>query len=64
MSKSFSKARVSLTNREMKERSARREFKTRNARTDSIEILDRRFDYQQSDIYEMLNIQQSTHYVE
>ena len=62
MSKSYSNARVSLSQREMKERRQRREFKTRNARGDTVELLDRRFDYQQSDIYEMLNMRVDTHY--
>ncbi|TDW20440.1 hypothetical protein EV128_12570 [Rhizobium azibense] len=64
MSKSYSKARVSLTQREMRERAQRREFKTRNATTDSVELLDRRFDYQQIDIYEMLNMREETRYSE
>ncbi|MBX4911330.1 hypothetical protein HJA82_28890 [Rhizobium bangladeshense] len=64
MSKSYSKARVSLTQREMRERAQRREFKTRNATSDSVELLDRRFDYEQRDIYEMLNMRHDAHYHE
>jgi hypothetical protein len=64
MSKSYSAARVSLTERELRDRQKRRAFKTRNATGDSIELLDRRFDYQQIDIYEMLNMRQSESYAE
>ncbi|QIG69047.1 hypothetical protein EVB78_013 [Rhizobium phage RHph_N1_15] len=64
MSKSYSSARVSLTERELRDRQKRREFKTRNATSDSVELLDRRFDYQQIDIYEMLNMRHATQYSE
>ncbi|MBX5130789.1 hypothetical protein HJB53_30325 [Rhizobium lentis] len=64
MSKSYSSARVSLTERELRDRQKRREFKTRNATGDSVELLDRRFDYEQRDIYEMLNMRHDAHYHE
>ncbi|WP_276122695.1 hypothetical protein [Pararhizobium qamdonense] len=63
MSKSFSKARVSLTQRELLQRQKRREEK-RVSESANIELLDRRFDYQQSDIYEMLNMRHETRYHE
>lgn len=63
MSKSYSTMRVSLTQREMRDRQKRREAK-RATESAHFEMLDRSFDYQQSDIFEMLNIRQSESYSE
>ncbi len=65
MSRTFDRRdyRVSLTKREMRERQQRREAK-RVSETAHIELLDRRFDYQQDDIYEMLNMRHETRYSE
>jgi hypothetical protein len=42
----------------------KRRIEKRVSETAHIELLDRRFDYQQSDIYEMLNMRVSTSYAE
>ncbi|OCP21931.1 hypothetical protein BC361_25520 [Ensifer sp. LC54] len=63
MSKSYSTMRVSLTQREMRDRQKRREAK-RVLESAHFELLDRRFDYQQSDIFEMLNMRQNESYSE
>jgi hypothetical protein len=65
MSKSYDRQdkRVSISKREMLARQKRR-IEKRVSETAHIELLDRRFDYQQSDIYEMLNMRVSTSYAE
>ncbi len=65
MSRTFERRdyRVSMTKREMRERQKRREAK-RVPESAHIELLDRRFDYEQRDIYEMLNMRHETRYSE
>lgn len=63
MSKSYSKARVTMTQRELRERQRQRDAK-RVSESAHIELLDRRFDYERRDIYEMLNMRHDTHYAE
>lgn len=65
MSRSYDRSsmRVSLTARELRARQKAREAKA-HAASVHVELLERAFDYQQSDIYEMLNMRRDTHYSE
>jgi hypothetical protein len=67
MSKTFERRdyRVTLTQREMRERQKRREAKRASVSESAhIELLDRSFDYQRNDIFEMLNMRRHESYAE